>query len=161
MMTARWTSIALIASAAMNLFLVATGVTLFALGANRIFDRPPDRANLRTAAMSLAPRHRGELKIVLRAAGRGVQAANQQARALRIAAWSSLGSATFDPAVAKADLARARALNQASRGKVEDFVLDFAAGLPPDERAGFGEAMRRALAHPSRVAPAVKPAAAP
>src|SRR5450432_823042 len=145
MMTARWTTVALITSAALNLFLIAAGVTLFALGANRIFDRPPERANLRAAAMSLAPRHRGELKSLLRAAGRSVQAANQQARALRIAAWSSLGSATFDPAAAKADLAQARTLNQASRGKVEDGVLDFAAGLPADERAGFGDAMRRAL----------------
>jgi uncharacterized membrane protein len=161
MMTTRWTSIAFIASVALNLFLIATGVTLCVLGANRMFNRPPDRPNLHAAAMRLAPEHRIELNMLLRSAVQSVQATNQRARALRIAAWSSLGSATFNPAAAKADLARARALNQASRGEVEDGVLDFAAGLPVSERAGFGDSMRRALVRQSRVAPVVKPAAAP
>lgn len=160
MMSARWTVIALLASAALNLFLVAAGVTLFVLGAGKGFDRPPERANLRAAAMALAPAHRNELKSLLRAAGQNIQGANQQARALRIAAWGSLGSATFDPAVAKADLARARALSLASRGKIEDAVVDFAVGLPAAERAEFGEALRRAWERQSRAAPPARSAVA-
>jgi uncharacterized membrane protein len=159
MMTARWTSIALIASGALNLFLIGTGVTLIALGANGVSDRSPERPNLRAAAMSLAPEHRRQFNALLRAEGKSVHDANRRARALRIATWSSLATATFDPATAKADLARARALNQESRGKVEDGVLDFAAGLPAVERAGFGEAMRRAAARQSRVSPPANPAA--
>lgn len=161
MMSARWTSIALIASAALNLFLIAAAATLIALGADRMFNRPPERAVLRAAAATLSPGRRKQLDTLLRAAGQSIQDANRQARALRRSAWGSLGSATFDPGLAKADLARARALNQASRGKIEDDVLDFTAGLPVGERAAFGDAMGRALARQSRAASAVKTAAPP
>jgi uncharacterized membrane protein len=151
----------LIASAALNLFLIGTGVTLIALNGNKGSTPAPDRPNLRAAATNLAPEHREQFNGLLRAEADSVRLTNHQARALRMAAWGSLASANFDPAVAKADLAQARVLNLASRGKVEDGVLDFAAGLPATERAGFAEAMGRALARPARVAPAAKPAAQP
>jgi len=145
-MTARWVKIALIVSAALNLFLVAAGATLIALNMNRVRHRLPQRPTLRAAALSLAPDRRTRFITLLRTEGEGVQGANRQARALRAAAWESLATPRFDPLIAKADLARARALNQASRATVEDGVLDFAAALPAAERARFGAAMRRPAA---------------
>ena len=147
-MTARWTFIALVASATLNLFLLAIAVTVVALGAYRTPDRLPQRPNLRAAALSLGPDQRSRLAALLRAEGDSAQGATRQARALRAAAWASLAAPTFDPAVAKAGLARARAINQTSRGEVEDAVVDFAAALAPADRARFGEAMRRRPARP-------------
>ena len=159
MMTARWTSIALIASAALNLFLLGTAITVIAMGAHRTRHRLPQRTALRAAALSLPPEQRSRFIALLRAEGDSIEGAGRQARDLRAAAWGSLAAPSFDPLVAKADLARARALNLTSRGAVEDGVLDFAAGLPAGERAGFGEAMRRAAARQSRSAPPASPAA--
>ncbi|MEO8926789.1 MAG: periplasmic heavy metal sensor [Caulobacteraceae bacterium] len=152
-MTARWTSIALIASAALNLFLIATGVTLLALGADQARHHVSGRPSLRAAALSLAPAQRTAFLALLQTEGQSVHDANARARAVRAAAWGSLAEPSFDPAAAEAALARARALNETSRAKVEDGVLGFAAALPPDQRARFGEAMRRPPAkeapHPS------------
>ncbi len=143
MMTARWTLIALIASIALNLFLLGTAVTVIALRAHEPYRRLPQRPTLRAAAMSLPPERRRQFTALLRAEGDGIQGASRQARDLRAAAWQSLATPSFDPLVAKADLARARALNLASRSAVEDGVVDFATALPPADRARFGEAMRR------------------
>ncbi|MGI8840333.1 MAG: periplasmic heavy metal sensor [Caulobacteraceae bacterium] len=141
-MNARWTFIALVASIALNLFLLGIAVTVIALGVYRKGEGAPQRPNLRSAALTLTPDQRTKFVALLRAEGDGVEAAGRQARSLRASAWGALAAASFDPLVAKADLARARALNQASRGKVEDAVMDFAAGLPSVDRARFGEAMR-------------------
>ena len=143
MMTARWTSIALIASAALNLFLLGTAITVIAMGAHRTRHRLPQRTALRAAALSLPPEQRSRFIALLRAEGDSIEGAGRQARDLRAAAWGSLAAPSFDPLVAKADLARARALNLTSRGAVEDGVLDFATALSPADRARFGEAMRR------------------
>ena len=142
-MTTRRLSAALIVSVALNLFLIAAAVTLIALDAHRIRHRLPQRPTLRAAALSLASDQRDRFVALLGAEGESVQGANRQARALRAAAWGSLATPRFDPLVAKADLARARALNEASRATVEDGVLDFAAALPAVQRARFGAAMRR------------------
>ena len=143
MMTARWTSVALIASAALNLFLLGTAITVIAMGAHRAHHWLPQRATLRAAALSLPPEQRARFIALLRAEGDSIEGASRQARDLRASAWGSLAAPSFDSVVARADLARARALNQAARGTVEDGVLDFAAALPPVDRARFGEAMRR------------------
>lgn len=143
MMTARWTSIALIASAALNLFLLGTAITVIAMGGHRTHHWLPQRATLRAAALSLPPDQRTKFIALLRAEGDSIEGASRQARDLRAAAWGSLTAPSFDSVAAKADLARARALNQVSRGRVEDGVLDFVAALPPADRARFGEAMRR------------------
>ena len=160
-MTARWTPIALIASAALNLFLIGTAVTVIALGVDGIRHRLPQRPTLRAAALSLPPDQRSRFIALLRAEGESVKGAERRARGLRAATWGMLAAPTFDPVVAKADLARARALNQASRGKVEDGVLDFAAALPPADRARFGEAMVRRSARQDPAAARAKPADQP
>ena len=135
--------IALIASVALNLFLIAAiGVVVFVgAGAGRRIQQPV----LRHAAQSLNPADRAGLLTMLRTQGRAARPANQRARALRLEGWSSLGDPTFDPAAAKTKLAEARNLNLATRGAVEDAVVDFAAGLPPSERAALGQALRATL----------------
>jgi uncharacterized membrane protein len=145
-MTARWTFIALIASTALNLFLLGVAVAVVARGDSRIPDRLPQRPNLRAAASSLPADQRKRFAALLRAEGDSIQGAARQARDLRAGAWNSLASPAFDPTVAKADLARVRAINQASRGKVEDAVVDFAAGLAAPDRTRFGQAMNRRAA---------------
>lgn len=142
-MSARQLTAALIVSVALNLFLIAAGITFIALDAHRPRHRLPERPTLRAAALSLAPDQKTKFIALLEIEGDRVQGANRQARALRAAAWGSLAAARFDPLVAKADLARARALNQASRAQVENGVLDFAAALPTADRARFGAAMSR------------------
>ncbi len=142
-MTARWTRIALAASLAVNVFLIGAGATVIARNAHGPLARPASRSALRAAAMGLAPKDRDALMAVLRAQGRGAKGAAREARALRADAWGSLGAASFDPAAAKAKLARARALNHAARGAVVNGVIDFAATLPASERAALSQALRR------------------
>lgn len=151
-MSPRRLTVALIVSVALNLFLAAAAITIIALDARRPRHGLPERPTLHAAALSLAPDPRTRFIALLRTEGDSVQGATRQARALRAAAWGTLAATHFDPLVAKADLARARALNQDSRAQVEDGVVDFAAALPPLERARFGAAMGRpssAQPHPA------------
>jgi len=105
----------------------------------------PARPALRRAAAALAPADRARFVGLLKAEGRRVRPDNRRARGLRLQAWGSLAAAGFDAAGAKDELATARAINQKSRGQVEDAVIDFAAALPADERARLGGAMRGAV----------------
>lgn len=144
-MTGRWTRIALAVSLAVNVFLIGAGATVIARNAQGQLARSPTRPALRAAAMGLAPKDRDALMAMLHIQGRGAKHANREARALRAEAWGSLGAANFDPAAAKAKLARARALNHAARGAVENGVIDFAATLPPGERVALSQALGRGV----------------
>jgi len=152
-MKPRLIAIGLIASAALNLFLICAGAAVVARGV-RLAGQPraaaaaaanPARPALRRAAAALAPADRARFVYLLRAEGKTVQPDNRRARGLRLQAWGSLAAPSFDAAAAKDELARARAINQRSRGEVEDAVIDFAAALPADERARLGGAMRGAV----------------
>ena len=135
--------LALIASVALNLFLIAAiGVVVF-LGAGPA--RRIQQPVLRHAAQSLNPVDRAGFLTMLRTQGRAAKPSNQRARALRQEGWGSLGDPVFDPVAVKAKLAQARNLNLATRGAVEDAVVDFAAGLPPPERAAMGEVLRTTI----------------
>ena len=103
------------------------------------------RPVLRHAAQSLNPVDRAGFLTMLRTQGRAAKPSNQRARALRQEGWGSLGDPVFDPVAVKAKLAQARNLNLATRGAVEDAVVDFAAGLPRPERAALGEALRTTI----------------
>lgn len=142
-MTGRWARIALAVSLAVNVFLIGAGATVIARNAQGSLERSPSRPALRAAAAGLAPKDRDALMALLHTQGRGAKHANREARALRAEAWGSLAETSFDPAAAKAKLARARALNHAARGAVENGVIDFAATLPAGERAALGEALGR------------------
>ena len=146
-MTGRWLTRALVASAVLNVFLVGVGGTVLFLKAHDHSLAGTQRSPLRAAATSLTGAHRAAFLELLRTEGKIVQANNRQARRFREEAWASLSASNFNPAAAEAELARARALNLRTRVTVEVAVLEFAASLPGDERAAFGESMRRAISH--------------
>ncbi|MBV8594601.1 MAG: periplasmic heavy metal sensor [Caulobacteraceae bacterium] len=132
----------LVLSLALNLFLIAAAVAVLGFGVRAPVNRGQPGA-LRQAAATLAPDHRRALFQVLRQTGRVNRPLNQQARALRLSAWTSLAAPSFDAGAAKAELAQARTLNETARARVEDGAVDFAATLPQPERAAFGAVLRR------------------
>jgi uncharacterized membrane protein len=142
-MRGRWNVIALIASVALNVFLIGAAAGVIALGARMAHARP--RPMLRRAAMSLAAPYRQAFLVTLRGRGQSVHAPVVAARALRRSAWASMSAANFDPAAAKSQLRQARLMDASSRGTVEDAVVDFAAALPPGERAKLGAALVRSM----------------
>lgn len=144
-MSRRTTILALGASLALNMFLIAGVATVLILRGWTSQGRPGVRAPLREAARMLEPGPRATFVTLLKAQGRSVRAANRQARDLRLETWGGMGDANFDPALAKARLAQARALNQASRGQVEDAVIDFLATLPVETRGKVGLGVRGAI----------------
>lgn len=124
-----------------NAFLAAAFVSLALWGF--WVARHPAAPALRAAARSLDAPHRKAFIVLLRADGRTARPQTQAARALRREVWADLQAPVFDAAADKAKLARARALNQASREIVEDGVVDYAATLPQDQRAALGRALLR------------------
>jgi len=152
-MSGRWPLVALIASLALNLFLLGAGATVLVLGGRWLHTPPVQRSIPRRAAAALTPDHQAVFLALLREEGKSVRGDNQSARRLRVDAWGSLGDANLDPAAVKASLARANAMNDASRAKVEAAIIDFATPLPTSERAAFGQAMRRAILANGPVAP--------
>jgi uncharacterized membrane protein len=141
MMTLGRNAIALIASLALNLFLIAGIITVYAPKADGAAGWRSGHAVLHEAAMSLDPAYSRTFIALLRAEGGQSRTGNLQARTLRKQAWGALETPSFDPAQAKLKLAQARTLNEASRHRIEDAVVDFAATLPPAQRAKLGKAM--------------------
>ncbi len=137
--------LALILSASLNVFFPVTG---------------NQRSSMRAASSSLDPTHRAAFMELLRAEGQAIQAEARAARTIRDEAWASLAAPNFDPAATKGQLAEARDLNFRARRSIEDAVVDFSVGLSPAQRASFGQAMRRAIAHP-RTEPSKERSSAP
>lgn len=75
----------------------------------------------------------------------------REARRLARETMRGFGREPFDPAAARADLARARALESEGRLEMDRRLVDFAATLSPEERARFGEAL--ASPRPQRAQP--------
>jgi uncharacterized membrane protein len=141
------TRVVLVASLALNLFLVAAFVAMILWNA-RSFNRAAPPGPLRLVAASLDATHRQALLAVLRGNGQRVRPLNRKAKALRQDAWEALEDPAFDPAAIKVKLAEARALNQQASGIVQDSLIDFAAALPADQRAALGKALVARLPPP-------------
>ena len=144
-MTDRTLGIGLFVSIVLNVFLAAAFVG--ALGLAGYVARHPGASAMRQAARSLEPSHRTEFIALLREQGSAVRPMNQQARALRLGVWRAMQGPAFDPTAAKLALTQARAQTTASRARVEDAVVDFAAKLPADQRAALGRALERVTPH--------------
>jgi uncharacterized membrane protein len=153
-MMSRWGRLALIFSLGLNAFLLAFAATLMWSAHERALH--PAAPVLRRAALSLDSPHRAAFVAVLRADGRQSRPETQEARALRRQVWTAFQAQGFDPAAAKAALARGRALNMASRARVEDSLVDFAAGLPADQRAALGRTLERLMPRPKAMAMATR-----
>lgn len=82
----------------------------------------------------------------------------REGRRLRRDTLQSLGAEPFDAEAKLAELAQARALEQEGRAEMDRRLVTFAAGLPQDQRAKFGEALarpasgRRGAGHDRRMA---------
>jgi uncharacterized membrane protein len=133
--------IGLVASLALNAFLAAFAITLVVTPGVLVKLRAAPA--LRQAARALDPTHRDAFMTLLRADGRRLRPQNQEARTLRREVWADFQGPALDPSAAKAKLAQARALTIQARAAVEDDVVDFAAGLPRDQRAALGRALYR------------------
>jgi len=144
-MSRRALLVALIVSAAVNLFAVGAVVGAFILGP-RFHDAGPMMRRgppLWAAAAELPPERRAAYRQALMGEGDAVRASLRAARRARQETWLSLGGPEFDPKAAAARLEHARDLEMQARGAVERRVLDFAATLPPAERAALAKGLAR------------------
>jgi uncharacterized membrane protein len=139
--------IVLVLSILTNVFLIGAAVTVYALHTKGVPAVGGQRSSMRAAALSLNDAHRAAFMRLLHSQGQAIQAETRSAKVIRDDAWASLAAINFDPSATKRQLAHARDLNALAHRAVEDAVVDFAAALPPAERANFSQAMRRAAAH--------------
>ena len=146
-MSARSLTIALIISAALNLFLVGAGAGAWVLGQRMghglAAPAAAQRAPLWRAGDELPPTHRDAWRAFLRERALSVAPVLRQSRVDRRGAWDMLLKPTVDVAAVKAQLARSRATDSQGRGQVEEAIVDFAATLPVDERVILMEGLRR------------------
>ncbi|MDO8379546.1 periplasmic heavy metal sensor [Phenylobacterium sp.] len=145
-MSPRALTLALIASVALNLFVIGAVVGGVVVG-HRLREAAPAAARSRqpvwVAADTLPPEHRRAYREMLR--GHAVEVGSQlhQARRARREAWAGLAADPLDgPGVARR-LSQARALEMTARGGLEERIVDFAAELPPKERAALADGLAR------------------
>ena len=143
--------IALVASGALNLFLVGgiAGAAWMRQEARReapiaaaLAQRPP----LWTAGRDLPPEQRRALRQTLRQAALENRADAQAARAERRAVVDAMLDGSFDRGEAERRMAAARALEGGVRAKVDGRLVAFAESLPPEERKILAEGLRRVYA---------------
>jgi uncharacterized membrane protein len=133
--------IALIVSVAVNLFAVGAVVGALVLGPrmHMVVRGPP----FWTAAAELPPARREAYRKMLRSDAGEVREAMREARRARRDAWRSLGEPDSQPSAVAARLDHARQLEMRARSMVERRILDFAATLPPEERAILAEGLAK------------------
>lgn len=143
----------LLASLALNLFLIGLGVGAWALGPRLMQPAPvvvqgPGRPPLPfwAAGRALSPQYRPAFNAVLRKALLDKVGDVREARAIKRRAFDAMTSGDFDAAKVAADLDRARALEFGARARLERDMVAFAATLPAEERANLAEAMRATMA---------------
>ena len=153
-MTPRRTTLALLASLALNLFLggiLVGGVVIAHRLHGPMMIHHPGPHPLWAAADGLDPADRQAFHHLLHdqaeTVGRQIQAAHRAHQA----AWAKLNAEPFDPAGTARGLAEARALEMQARGGVEQRVIDFAATLPPAKRALLAAGLAKSAAHPVMV----------
>lgn len=151
-MNARGLLFGLLASLALNLFLVGLGVGAWALGPRLMRPAPvvaqgPGRPPLPfwATARALSPQYRPAFNAALRKALTARAGDLREARAIKRRAFDAMASSDFDAAKVSAELDRARDLEVGARARLERDMVAFAATLPPDERANLAEAMRATM----------------
>ncbi|MDO8912683.1 MAG: periplasmic heavy metal sensor [Phenylobacterium sp.] len=142
----RTLTVALVASLALNLFVIGAVVGGVVVGhrvreAAQAPERP--RQPLWRAADALPPERQRAYRQLLRAEAGGVGGQMREARQARREAWADLGAQPLDGLAISRRLAEARALEMTARGGVEDRIVAFAATLPPAERAELAKGLAR------------------
>ncbi|MFN3521915.1 MAG: periplasmic heavy metal sensor [Phenylobacterium sp.] len=145
-MSRRVLLIVLFVSLALNLF-VAGAVVGGLVAGGRTPHASPSQANPRpgpalwAAGEALPPDRRREFRRLLREQGPVTNQRLREVRQARREAWLMLGKEPFDPVAASRALDAARQAEIAARRDVEHRVVEFAARLPPDERARFAQSL--------------------
>jgi uncharacterized membrane protein len=147
-MRPRWLIVGLVASLALNLFLIGAGDGVIALGQRMSRQAPaPPRPTgaLFWATDDLPQPQRRALRLMLRDLRNQLRADTDRSVALRVAAWSGLADPTPDVAAINQKLAESRQVDIAVRARVEQAIVDYAARMPAADRATFAAGMRRVL----------------
>ncbi|HZZ87264.1 MAG TPA: periplasmic heavy metal sensor [Caulobacteraceae bacterium] len=145
-MRPRWLAVGLVASLALNLFLLAAGGMVFLLGERAAHEERVGRPSFFVRATEPLPEpDRADFRRFVAGLHDQVQPALDQSRADRIRAWTGLTAPQPDAPGIKQLLARSRAADVLVRTKVEEAVVDHALGLPQSERAKLVDGLRRAL----------------
>jgi len=147
-MRSRWLVLGLVASVALNLFLIGAAAGVIALGTQMARSAGARAAAFVTATQPLPDADRRAMRQMMRQARDSSLPDIDHSLALRAAAWGSLADPKPDVAAIKQQLAQSRQLDLAIRTRVEEQIVDYAAGLSPANRAIFATGMRRALAPP-------------
>jgi len=146
-MRPRWLVIALVASLALNLFLIGAGAGVWALATGLARQNPGSRpGTLFWATQGLPQPDRRQMRQMLKGLRDQVKPNATQSLALRAAAWGALADAKPDPAAINQQLAQSRQADIAVRTQVEEQIVDYAVRLPPSDRAIFAAGMKRQLA---------------
>lgn len=139
-MNSRALIVALLISAALNVFVVGAAVGLVLSGG---LPAPPTPNPLRAAADRLEPPDRQALLDLLQDQAQANGPVLLDARTARREAKRLLLAQPFDAAATAAALSRARADDILVRGRIEDAVVAFAAKLGPAERARLSAGVMR------------------
>lgn len=149
-MSRRTLLIVLFVSLAVNLFLVGAVAGGLVVGQKFRAERSQPMRMVQPvwrAGEVLPPEQARAYHEALRGHGLDVRQAMRQARTERLEAWRGLGDEPFEPARVKARLAQVRNEEAGARGRVEDAIVDFAAGLSPAERRALAESLSRPARH--------------
>lgn len=142
----RTLTVALVASVALNLFVIGAVVGVVVVG-HRVREVAQSREGARQplwrAADALPPEHQRAYRQLLQAEAGGVGGQMRQARQARREAWNDLGGEPLDGPAISRRLKEARALEMTARGGVEDRIVAFAATLPSAERAELARGLAR------------------
>jgi len=150
-MRPRWLIIGLVASLALNLFLIGAVAGVWALAVGIAKQNPGARPSaLFWATQALPQPDRRQMRQMLKGVRDQARPAATQSLALRAAAWGALAGAKPDAAAIEQQLARSRQIDIAVRTEAEDQIVDYAARLPPTDRALFAAGMKRQLTPPAK-----------
>jgi uncharacterized membrane protein len=161
-MTSSRIKIALAVSLALNLFVIGAVVGSAGMQA-RLTKKAPEtstRGNtsaLIRAAEVLPEDKRAQYHARLKAEGESAQADFKAARAARVRASALIAAPDYDQPRISALLAEARTHDVRARARFETAVIEFAAGLTPEERKALGERLSPLYHAPAPAKPAATP----
>lgn len=145
-MSPRSLTIALLVSAALNVFLVGAGAGLMLTHGGWQGGGGPPANSLRGAAQRLDPDNRDAMLEMLQDLNQANGPVLLDARLQRREVRRLLSTQPFDKNATLAALARARADDLQVRTQVEAAMVDFAAKLSPDQRARLSAWVQRPAA---------------
>ena len=157
-MQPRWLVVGLIASLALNLFLIGAGAGVIALGTRMARQSTPPRqvGALFWATDGLPQPARRNMRLMFRDVRDEVKADTDRSLALRVAAWSAIADPKPDTAAINEKLAESRQIDIGVRTRVEQRIVDYAAHMPQADRTTFAAGMRQVLS-PRKPAPPAGP----